>query len=164
MLGRSTIHAVRAWVTSDEGRMGGRTLERKWSFRSPDLPDLMLDPQPTTHESTPFQLQLARPAPGGVKHAQDLDVVVAHAVGDDIRQVPDHELACPQHAPGPSQRDVTGEQYFRLVDQLEDDARRRWRTVLADIGRDIVEVALSESCPSQPQASSPTWPSALRDR
>jgi hypothetical protein len=53
---------------------------------------------------------------------------------------------------------VTGEQHLGLVDQLENDTRRRSGTVLLDINRDVAEVALSEPCPPQPLASSPTWP------
>ena len=53
---------------------------------------------------------------------------------------------------------------FSSVEQFQDDADSCSGIVLAYVDRDFVEVALSESCPAQPQVSLPIWISAVNGR
>jgi hypothetical protein len=59
---------------------------------------------------------------------------------------------------------MCGQQVFDLIDQLQDDAGRCRGIVLADVGRDLVEVALSEFCPTLLQVSFPILSSAVNGR
>jgi hypothetical protein len=48
-----------------------------------------------------------------MEDAEDFDSVAAHAVGDQIRSIGDHQIAGALDAPGAAQRRMLGEQFHR---------------------------------------------------
>ena len=99
-----------------------------------------------------------------MQYTQDFEILSAHAIGNHVRQLADHQLARSQHASGAADCGVGRQQAFDLIDQFQNDAGRCRRIVLADVGRDLVEVALSEFRPTQAQASFPIWISVSNGR
>ena len=105
--------------------------------------------------SAPIRSEVLWPAPRSMQYTQDFEVLSEHTIGNNVRQFADNQFACSHHAPGAANCRMCRQQVFDLIDQLQNDAGCCRRIVLADVGRDLVEVALSEPCPTQPQVSFP---------
>ena len=97
-------------------------------------------------------------------NAKGLQVLLAHPVGNDVRKARNHELTRADDAARAADSRIARKHGFGRVKHFEYDPRCGGGAVLPDVVADGLEVALSELCPAQPQASSPTSRSAARGR
>src|SRR5438067_4270566 len=77
-----------------------------------------------------------------------VDAVVEYPIGHDVGQPADHQLARAEYTPRAANGRMRRELGLPLIDQFQCDPRGGRGTVLPDVLRDLVEVALSVLCPA----------------